>query len=588
MLIKYIFIIRWRNKYRACLIHYALFCVVYSSANFLFISSAIGQEYEFEQEPKKIALVIGNKGYKNLTELESSELDAKEITQRLRKIGFTVYDFYDVPTKSKFQNEILINFGKQISPGDFVVFYFSGHGFSHGPNNFLAPTDIPIPVPESKVSRLAISVDGIQGFMANHNPGLIMILLDACRSIIPLTNDKDPNIETKGHQPPDNHFKGINTFIVYSTKPGKTSEGFTIQGRMSVFTEALSGYITTPGKPFGDVLDDISSEVKASTNEEQEPGAYDWSDTNPYLNPTEDYLKDEREIWLSALKKKDRKLIQRFSYRYSISRYAAACRKWLDDDLNNYHTAQYTLASPVAIDDAWRPTNEDRVAVRRLTIPLAYARSVEENQQLKKAPDSAKGLIPSGTLAETQASLDFSLRSIDVHGVVVATQKLVGRETPNVSSPVVESIPSGTQLQINDVTIGTDKNFYVSATTFKDSSPFYIKVIPSLTLQPLELGQSIKEITANPRPNSLPELVNPALIEETIAELTTQGWKITWVSLSTAQTDDVNERDTRMMRLSNAEYILKRKGIDTRRITSVSSKEDFSGNGVRVRFFGIK
>jgi hypothetical protein len=40
--------------------------------------------------------------------------------------------------------------------------------------------------------------------------------------------------------------------------------------------------------------------------------------------------------------------------------------------------------------------------------------------------------------------------------------------------------------------------------------------------------------------------------------------------------------------LAHAEYILKRAGIEGTRITSVSGREDFTGGGVRIRFFGFK
>jgi hypothetical protein len=599
-------------------------CVVYSFTILLPLPSAASEDnpcpkgdYTCEREPKKLALVIGNEGYKTLAPIPSSRPDAEMAAKILTDLGFVVDLHIDVKTLREFQYDILLEFAKKVAEGDFVVFYFSGHGFSHGPHNFLAPTEMPLSIKERDITRHAISVESVEDFFIGLSPGLTMFFIDACRSIpgFIVSDEQNRNVVGKGYSLPVNYNESANSMIAYATKPGKVASGSAAPGQLSIFTRALIEHLSAEGLPFSAVFDELSANVKVQTDSEQVPGLYDWSQTDPYLKPTSKNLDDVKEYWLATLQTGSYEKVQIFSLRYSVSRYSAAVRNWLADNRENYQARRFTLASPVAIERAWRPTNEDRVGVRRLALPFGFERSIEESKEesLQKMSDQEIGLVPSGTsrqkIAQLQTgeeyiisqgspnmprgkfyrdSLGFSLANIDAHGTVVTTQSFVARTEPSISAPLVEQIPSGTELKIDSITFGPDETIWVSALTPRHTSPFYIKIEPGTTPVPLELGQSIKEIIALPRPKSIPELVDPLSIDKALAELKAQGWKITWVSLATAQTDDERERDTRAAWIVSAEYILKRAGIDGRRITSVSGTRDFSGDGVRVRFFGVQ
>ena len=182
---------------------------------------------------------------------------------------------------------------------------------------------------------------------------------------------------------------------------------------------------------------------------------------------------------------------------------------------------------------------------------------------------------------------------------MVATRPLLGRAKPQLTANVIEHIPAKTVLQILDVTIEESGTVWIQATGGGTSLPFYIKVEPGGTPEVLELGRSIKEIFVPPRSGSVSGLVDPTTIKSAIAELKDQGWKVTWISVSTAPTSDKAEQDIREARMSNAEYILKHSDIPLfaskgtqsdvgDRITSVAGREDSVGDSVRIRFFGIK
>lgn len=585
-------------------------------------TSALGdtKDYTVEKEPRKIALVIGNENYKHMSHLASARTDAEKMAEQLKVLKFDVLCYFDVPL-FEFYERVLPEFRSKLTRGDLVVFYFSGHGFSHGPDGFLAPTDLPLSINEDNVSEYAISVDAFEGLIASHSPGLVLFLLDSCRSIgafeiKPKKGAREP-FAAKGTLPPPprENKRGVNSLVGYATQPGQIALAVTESGRLSIFTEGLVRHIGKEGELFGSVMDELSAEVKSLTNKTQIPWVQDSSQTDPYLNPTEKNFEEQRQAWASVLEKQIYRRIEVFSFRYSVSRHAAAAREWLADNVDKKEASNFTLASPSAIDRAWRPANASRVGVRRLSLPFAFDRSLDQGQaaELRKFSDPEIGLVASGTSVQrinqmetggrfftlgttstvsreefSRNSLAFSLANIEGHQKVVATDDFVGRLAPDSSAPPVKLVRFGTRLEINGVTLGPGESVWVSASTPGDTEPFYLKVEPGTSPLPLELGQSVKEIVVLPRPNSVPELVDPLPIEKALADLKGDAWTITWVSLATAPTDDEWERETRFARIANAEYLIKRAGIDGRRVTSVSGREDFTGNGVRIRFFGIK
>lgn len=599
----------------------------------LLVTSVSGQDnscpdYVCEKDPKRIALVIGNATYSNYAPIPSAITDAEMMRRRLTEVGFEVEFHTDVPNNFQFWHVILPGFRQKLTTGDFIVFYFSGHGFAHGADNLVAPTELPSAIPEQNVTDNAIAVESVKIKLESHSPGLILFIIDACRSIqVPIIKGKDSNEVAKGDPAPmQNLDPAVNTLIAYATEPGHVAMGSTQPGQLSPFTQALTAKLTTEGQPFTVVFRKAAADLLVSTTPPQVAGTFFWSRTDPYLKPTAQNLEEEREAWLTALNSTRRSNVQVFEQLNSVSRYLTAARKWLGDHASDDLTSGFTRASPVAIDRAWRSTNADTVAIRRLSVPLAFPRMLSEDQKptLRESSDAEIGLVRSGIkpnqIAELRTgeefvasislhselrsefyrnSLAYSLANINAHGTMVATRPLLGRAEPKLTANVIEHIAAKTVLQIRDVTLGEGESIWIQAIGAGSSSPFFFKLESLGTPEVLELGRSAKEILAPARPGGLAELVDPAPIKAAIAELKAQGWKITWISLSTAATADEAEQETREARMANAEYILKHSEIPlfvskgTRvdiadRITSVSGREDFSGDSVRIRFFGIK
>src|SRR5712671_7546367 len=87
----------------------------------------------------RIALVIGNSAYQKVANLANPAHDAQDISESLKRLGFTV----NTVTDADFDGfrRALLDFGRMAPNADMAVFYFAGHGVEIDGNNWLLPTD---------------------------------------------------------------------------------------------------------------------------------------------------------------------------------------------------------------------------------------------------------------------------------------------------------------------------------------------------------------------------------------------------------------------------------------------------------------
>jgi uncharacterized caspase-like protein len=87
----------------------------------------------------RIALVIGNSAYQKVANLANPAHDARDISESLKRLGFTV----NTVTDADFDGfrRALRDFGRMAPSADMAVFYFAGHGVEIDGNNWLLPTD---------------------------------------------------------------------------------------------------------------------------------------------------------------------------------------------------------------------------------------------------------------------------------------------------------------------------------------------------------------------------------------------------------------------------------------------------------------
>lgn len=131
----------------------------------------------------KIALVVGNSNYKELTDLRNPLTDVEAYQTTLKKLGFQVHTRFNVGYE-EFADTLEI-LSDQASVGDTIAFFYSGHGWSDGTSNFLIPVDAPAEGSDRKLRRNAIELrngrDGVLDVLEESGAKLVFAVIDACR-----------------------------------------------------------------------------------------------------------------------------------------------------------------------------------------------------------------------------------------------------------------------------------------------------------------------------------------------------------------------------------------------------------------------
>jgi hypothetical protein len=555
------------------------------------LGPAVAQQsrYLFEKEPGRHALVIGNSAYKSLASVSSSATDAEKMAATLRLAGFSVSSATVLTSVRQFEDEVIPKFRSAIEPGDLVVVYYSGHGFSYGPYNFLAPADLALSVKEADLPYAAVSVESVQNYFAKRDPGLMLFLVDACRSLggFVVSTPKDPNLVPKGvtEAPPET--RNTNYMVGFATKPGYPAVGMSGAGQLSPFTKGLLAYIDREGNSFKASFNDVSADVRVETQDAQQPGLMDWSSADFYLKPGAAILAQEKELWLATLETQNRSNIRKFLLRYSVSRYAEAARHWLRDEPEDT-VARYTKLSPAAVDRAWEPATGKK-AVFPAFSGLAYERSVNKAVSMR-LPDHVLGITPSGAsaLRVDNAKILSDLAGFQALGSAVVTSRLTARASPSLASAAIFDVEPGTKVDLIGAREVEGQSPWLIARLKNSSADIFLRPATlGTSANPVEIGNPLREITVPQRAAGLRDLVEAGAVNDALAEIKAKRQTISWVSVSTSKSSDEREADARISRLSHVEYLLKQAGIDDKRITSLSGSDSFDGPDVRVRFFGF-
>src|SRR5450631_4146865 len=86
---------------------------------------------------RRVAFVVGNGTYKNVTPLANPPIDAKSMAGVLRNAGFDVVEGINL-TRDK-MTERLLEFGQKTQGADIAVFFYAGHGIAVDGVNYLLP-----------------------------------------------------------------------------------------------------------------------------------------------------------------------------------------------------------------------------------------------------------------------------------------------------------------------------------------------------------------------------------------------------------------------------------------------------------------
>ena len=127
---------------------------------------------------KRVAFVVGNGAYKNVTPLPNPAIDARSMAALLRNVGFDVVEGTNL-TRDK-MTEKLLDFGKRAEGADVALFFYAGHGIAVNGTNYLLPIDADLKSEMDVKLGAAINVDlTLDQTMADAKVKLVF--LDACR-----------------------------------------------------------------------------------------------------------------------------------------------------------------------------------------------------------------------------------------------------------------------------------------------------------------------------------------------------------------------------------------------------------------------
>lgn len=238
---------------------------------------------------KRVALVIGNNAYENVSKLEKAVNDATSMGAALRKVGFTVIVKTDINRRGF--NRYLQQFLSQLKAGDEALLFYAGHGVEIQGQIYLLPTDIPNAAPgqEAFVKAEAIGVNNVIDEIGRRKVRLSMLVLDACRNN-PFKSSGTRSLgRTRGlgtmSEPPEG------TFILYSAGFGQSALDRLSDSDPhpnSVFTRSLLPMMKQPGLKLSDAAKQLRRNVMkmaATVSHKQIPAYYDQVIGDFYFTP---------------------------------------------------------------------------------------------------------------------------------------------------------------------------------------------------------------------------------------------------------------------------------------------------------------
>ena len=89
---------------------------------------------------KRVALVVGNSTYQNVSRLQNPKDDAQLVADTLQRLGFALVGGQAQVDLDKVGFDAAIQrFGSQLMGADVALFYYAGHGIQVRGTNYLVP-----------------------------------------------------------------------------------------------------------------------------------------------------------------------------------------------------------------------------------------------------------------------------------------------------------------------------------------------------------------------------------------------------------------------------------------------------------------
>ena len=232
----------------------------------------------------RVALVIGNGAYQNVTKLPNPANDAEAMSAMLKSVGFEVLGGVNLSRDAMVTQ--VAQFGDSVRSGaEVALVFYAGHGVQIAGKNYLIPVDADL---HSAYDVKAKTIDADDIVENASGAKVKIVLLDACRDnpFAEQMEKGDPRLRGMGVNSGLAAMQsGEGTLISFATSPGAAA----IDGASdhSPFTRALLDQLAAPGVEINEAMLNVRAEVQNETDKQQLP----WANTNMtgkfYMVPTE-------------------------------------------------------------------------------------------------------------------------------------------------------------------------------------------------------------------------------------------------------------------------------------------------------------
>ena len=230
---------------------------------------------------KRVAFVIGESDYAELTSLPNARRDAAVMASALAEMGFDVVEIAENLGKADLRSVPAI-VAARAAEADVALVFYAGHGVETGGANYLIAVDA-APETDTDLSAHALALSDLTAAAAKAKRGSLVII-DACRD--------DPFVEARAvaqsrsagqlsvDAVPEKLHAGLaampapaaNSVVFHSTQPGEVAlDG---DGLDSPFVRSLLETLGTPGQTLGIVVGATTERVAERTDGRQRPAAY--------------------------------------------------------------------------------------------------------------------------------------------------------------------------------------------------------------------------------------------------------------------------------------------------------------------------
>ncbi len=219
---------------------------------------------------KRVALVIGNSAYQNVTKLPNPASDAGAVAELLRAAKFDVVESKHDLTITEMRRAFR-EFSDRVRDADIAVVYYAGHGLEIDGTNYLIPVDAVLQRDTDAYDE-AVTLDRALQVIEPAKK-LRLVILDACRDN-PFARTMKRTMASRAL---GRGLAGVepgkpNTLIAFAAKGGSTADDG--NGAHSPFTTSLLQHLTAPGLDIRRSLGLIRDDVMKATNDRQEPFVY--------------------------------------------------------------------------------------------------------------------------------------------------------------------------------------------------------------------------------------------------------------------------------------------------------------------------